>query len=661
MFSQREIAFNRANKTVFFENVDGTIGRGSLLKVLPVGGLAVERWDATGGTTARINAARSANTPSLLDLGGRCDGTTDDSSAVSAAASAGRSAIPETPANACKTTFGLTTLPGPFQGPGRLITADGNKRAPTFTTLQTFPKTLGNFSSASTAFNGDLGAVGSAHEHIIAGAGTLGQPARGYQQFYESSGEILSVYNTSGWNNSLVGNDGRTGTAGKVFQLYQYGQGDLTAIECFGVVGSTKAGARSFLANPEIACLAGNFYGGADGQYIEFLGDMNINDSGYDIAAAGIVMNFNRSNAVGGLGTNWAGGIFRSSNYPVDAYWRFVGPSAAGIDMSSATFAHYRLAAFNVSKGGSGYTVGDVLTVSGGTGIAPTSFTVTATDGLGSVTTASVLNTGLYTEPPLTASTYNNFTVTGGTGTLAVLSGQYDNGSAIVLPPSGASIKVSTDSGDLISNRASINGITRFSLNGFAYGHTSDIINNGPSSANNVQFGSFHNALGSNVTQFGRGTYDYAQKNAMFFSAGAFANRGDAQRGLHQFRGAGTGAFRLTADALTASTQNVLTVQAVSAHNVAFNVTALNATNGDSAVWKFRAGALTRGSTGSTVYTGDASSATGPDFSTGAGSTASITVSADTVNNGLNITFTPPTGTHHMWKAMSTLTVDHVQ
>ena len=99
------------------------------------------------------------------------------------------------------------------------------------------------------------------------------------------SGDIFSLTNSSGWNNSLSGNGGRTGVSDLFIRLDQYGQGDLNGIGVFGVVASTRAGATSYLAEPAIECFGGELFGGGAGQYIEFDGDNDINDNGFDIAA----------------------------------------------------------------------------------------------------------------------------------------------------------------------------------------------------------------------------------------------------------------------------------------------------------------------------------------------------------------------------------------
>jgi hypothetical protein len=607
---------------------------------------------ATGGTTARTEAARAADRLNLLDLGAKCDGTTDDSAAVAAAAAAGRSPVPGTPSTGCKTGYSLTTLPGPFTGPGRLVTADGTKRGPLFTTLQAYPSAFGNFGSALSAWAGDLRGVGVAHEHVITGAATLGQPTSSYLQFPESSGEILSVYNTSGWNNSTSSNAGRTGAAGKFYRLNHYGQGDLVAIQCSGVVATTLSGATTFLANPAIECLSGDLYAGANGQYLEFLGDMNLNDNGYDVAASGIVLNMRRTNAAEGLGALWMGARFQNQGtQPVDAIISATGKASIGLDFSGLDLSVYSLAQINLGVGGTGYVVGDVLTMSGGTSTVPATVRVTSVDGSGAVTAFSVVNAGLYSVSPASGQTT---AWAGGTGTGATFYGAYTNGSALILPSNGC-VKGSPTSATFPN--AMVRGTTNtlcFQPGGMSIGNGGTI--NSAAGSGVVQIGTSNLSAGQGSIQLGQQSYDDAQKNAFLFSSGWFndtAGYGASQLGWRIMRGttSTTTAIRLTTDQGNGGSQNSYLVVASSLHSFETVCNAIDTVNGDFASWKALNGVANRVGSGNVAYQGDASTAKAPDYSSGAGSSATITISADTSAQALNITFVPPTSNARKWHA----------
>lgn len=77
-----EIAINRADRTLFFKNVDGSIGRGSLLNALPAARTCIEAGDcsalsvkAAGAPFARTNAARAADVVHAKDFGAVTTGT----------------------------------------------------------------------------------------------------------------------------------------------------------------------------------------------------------------------------------------------------------------------------------------------------------------------------------------------------------------------------------------------------------------------------------------------------------------------------------------------------------------------------------------------------------------------------------------------------------
>jgi len=95
----------------------------------------------------------------------------------------------------------------------------------------------------------------------------------------------------------------------------------------------------------------------------------------------------------------------------------FSKPLLAGVEPQEA-------AAFgvNVVAGGSGYTVGDTLSVIGGLGQIATELTVSTIGGGGGITAVNITNAGQYTETPL-----NPVSVTGGSGSAATFSLSFGN------------------------------------------------------------------------------------------------------------------------------------------------------------------------------------------------------------------------------------------
>jgi hypothetical protein len=451
----------------------------------------------------------------------------------------------------------------------------------------------------------------------------------------------------------LTGNGGRTGTAAYFSKFDNYGQGDFTSYFCSGLVASQLPGAQNFLASPQVSCLGGDLFAAQNGVYLQGIGDLNLRDNGFDVGAIGITMNLNRTNATENLGALWMGiRLQNQGTQPLDAIISANSKAAVGLDFSSLDLSTYSLAQHNLGVGGSGYVVGDLLTMSGGTSTVPATIKVTAVDGSGAITGFSVANVGLYSVSPATGQTT---AWVGGTGTGATFYAVFTNGSAIVLP-SGGCIKGNPVVAGTFPNtmlRGSTNTIC-FQAGGTQIGNGGTI--NSAAGAGVVQIGTSNLSLGSNNVQFGQNTYDDAQKNSLLFSSGWFtdtAGFGSSQIGWRVMRGttSTTTAIRLTTDQGGSSSSNSYLVVASSVHSFETVCNAVDTVNGDFASWKSLNGVANRVGSGNVAYQGDASTAKSPDYSSGAGASATITISADTTAQTINITFTPPTSNARKWHA----------
>ena len=540
-----------------------------------------------------------------------------------------------------------------------------------YITTVSAPPTVASGTSPTQFFTGDLtGTV--AHLHNITGAVTLGHPINGYMQTVETSGEIEGCNNTSGHNQLTSRNGGRTGVACRYYKLWQYGQGDFTATECFGNVFSTLSGATSYLAGPEVGCVGGQLGAFSSGSYVEFLGDLDINDNNYDIGSAIEVGNINRTVAIEAEGANHVFHIHQSiGTAPVDSDMRTTGPLTMGIDYSSANLSFYRLAGYSITAGGSGYATGDILKVSGGTtgtpAGTPTVFTVSSVSS-GAITGLTVTNTGIYNAPPVNqTSYYRALTITtSGPGAGAAISGQYDKDVAWVLPTAGGCIKPAISKGQ------------PYSLLGGIYSEICDrpggvLLGGGPGNsitaatgANNVVLGSRNLAAGaSNSLVHGDGASDEASQNCDTFASGSFAKQGDAQtrRCLYRATVSTSAATRLTSSNAVASTNTSWAIFANEELHLHIRATAVDVITGDRAIWRSGEGSIYRGSHGAVgAYAGDFFSATPPDpvLSTPAGMTALFIVSANTTANDISVSFTRPAGNTDTWRVLATLDGDEI-
>ena len=125
-----------------------------------------------------------------------------------------------------------------------------------------------------------------------------------------------------------------------------------------------------------------------------------------DLAAGSSGVNISNGGTVTALTRTSAGSVYTSQ--PTVA---ISAPTTAGGVQATATFTLTLAATPTVSAGGSGYTVGDVLSIVGGTSTQTATVTV-ATVSSGAVATVTISNFGVYTVAPS-----NPASVTGGTGT----------------------------------------------------------------------------------------------------------------------------------------------------------------------------------------------------------------------------------------------------
>ena len=186
--------------------------------------------------------------PSVADFGAVCDGTTDDKTAVNAALAA-YPAVYISPGKTCYVSEGAVSIPGKLVGDGVLKDSSGYLRAPRHSLISSnlnpsWPDT--NTDSVLTAFNGNYSGSQWAAEHIITGANTLGTPTTGYHWTPWAAASFLYLYGGSGWNNSLSDQTGRTMTEGHMVHVDNYGQGDVIAFACQGLVASSLPGATTF-------------------------------------------------------------------------------------------------------------------------------------------------------------------------------------------------------------------------------------------------------------------------------------------------------------------------------------------------------------------------------------------------------------------------------
>ena len=208
-------------------------------------------------------------------------------------------------------------------------------------TVLSAPGTLGNWNSIVTAFNGDLSKIASAISYQITdndpSTHSLGSPTSGYKVTQELTPDVLYLFNSSGWNQSLSGNGGRTAAMARYTKVDNFGQGDCIAHYVSGIVVGSLAGATSFLANPAIGALAVSFLAGTDGTYLNPV-EIDLDDNGKDVAGIAFVTNLKRTKNTASLNQWWAGLRVQSTgSKAIDTVVGGRGPANVGVDLSFFT------------------------------------------------------------------------------------------------------------------------------------------------------------------------------------------------------------------------------------------------------------------------------------------------------------------------------------
>lgn len=239
------------------------------------------------------------------------------------------------PADVASTVPYGAALKSNYWGFGQIKTGDGNKRGKWFSHINRRPTAIGNQDSIETAFNGDWSKSHFAIEHRVTGTGTLGTPTTGYYFTNEASAVFTTMESTSGHNQQLDGNDGRTSSVAFRTIVRNYGQGDCMAYNASGfVAGADLPGGTHWLAQPAVGLFAGDIAAGANHRYLNPR-EIICHDNGFDVACVGDVINMNRSNGTASQGEYWSG--YRAQSVgpvKVDNIMSAVGLFRAGIDLS---------------------------------------------------------------------------------------------------------------------------------------------------------------------------------------------------------------------------------------------------------------------------------------------------------------------------------------
>jgi hypothetical protein len=162
---------------------------------------------------------------------------------------------------------------------------------------------------------------------------------------------------------------------------------------------------------------------------------------------------------------------------------------------------------------------------------------------------------------------------------------------------------------------------------------------NTASGVRSVAIGYGNSASGQGSVVLGQNATDNGAMGSVVFSAGYLGQSTTFQLG--GLSGAGT-PVRLTADGNAAGAANVMNVPANQGVGGVLMVTARNVANGDLALWTVTT--LYKNSAGTLSVLSPGTAAIGPAVADATLAAATLAVSADTTDSGLNVTITPPSG-----------------
>jgi hypothetical protein len=153
-------------------------------------------------------------------------------------------------------------------------------------------------------------------------------------------------------------------------------------------------------------------------------------------------------------------------------------------------------------------------------------------------------------------------------------------------------------------------------------------------------------ALGTGAVALGQFSTDRTTNGKMVYAGGEFAAPGDAQTGWLMMRGSGASASAITgtSDGAAAGAANVGVIPAGTHYHLRVSASCRDGTSAGWAAWDAVSSDLDRAATGAPSYSGGYLTATAPSRSGGTLTGMTLLLAADTVNNGLAVTWTPPAG-----------------
>ena len=330
------------------------VGEGTIVETLgysTIGDGGGAQWKRTGNlltasqSPAQLGDARlsdkgsnewalASNPISIEMLGATGDDATDNNLILIAAEAAG---LKQTNVNTGVnlTTASVTSLAGNFNGNGNIKTSDG-KRGNVVRRLSSAPSPLANGGGITNFFNNPFPFPDN-NDIVITGSSTVGAPATGYEQYDQTTPYFTGVFFQSGHNESTTTADGRTGWAAYRTRLTANGDGDQFCQNWNVVITNNDVAHTGLFGKPAAGFWNGNMTAAIDNVYFNPV-EYNLEDSGFDVRSAGLVVNHKRDNNASAFGEWWCGSRHQATGtVPPDAAFQMAGTWNVGFDATPAT------------------------------------------------------------------------------------------------------------------------------------------------------------------------------------------------------------------------------------------------------------------------------------------------------------------------------------
>lgn len=258
----------------------------------------------------------------IKEFGATGDGVTDDTGPVNSANDSSK-LVSEVPDGEYSTTMPIVGTDGNFSGVGKIKTGS-SLRGNNLRRLKTQPSPLSNGNGITDFFNNDFSFPDN-FDVSVTGSTTVGTPTTGYEQYDQVTPFFTGALFQSGHNESTTDAAGRTGWALSRARLQQNGDGDCFCQNWNVVVSNNNSSHTGLFGKPAGGFWNGNMQATVNDIYFNPV-EYNLEDNGFNVRSAGLVINNKRDNNDATFGEWWCGVRMQATGtLPPDAAYQAAG------------------------------------------------------------------------------------------------------------------------------------------------------------------------------------------------------------------------------------------------------------------------------------------------------------------------------------------------